>query len=137
MAKKMKVVRANGTRLLSEHIEPLPVPLTGEEFAARATSLVRLRDDERKAEAEFEQHKARHKDRVAEIAEERERLEQAIRDKREPRQVKVQAWAHYDVGQLREVRADTGEVLNERALLASEMQEELDLGRGGEEDDAL
>lgn len=125
--KSVKVVRAHGVRLLSEHMEPLPVTLTPEEFAARATSLVRLRDDERKVELEFEGHKQAHKQAMARISEERERLEQAIRDKREPRPVKVQAWAHYDSGQLREVREDTGELLNERPLLAAELQEELEL----------
>lgn len=114
MAKRdVKLVRATGTRLLGEHMEPLPVVLTPEEFAARATSLVRLRDDERKVEATFEQHKHSHKQAMSAIAEERERLEQAIREKREPRPVKVESWAHYDVGQFREIRTDSGEVLNE------------------------
>lgn len=125
--KSMKVVRATGTKVLTEYIENLPVPLTPEEFAARATSLVRLRDDERKVDAEFEQHKGKHKSELTRIAEERERLEQAIREKREPRPVRVESTAHYNDGCLRDVRTDTGELLSERALLAAEMQEELNL----------
>ncbi len=130
MTKKqtMKVVRATGMRILTEYIEPLYVPITAEEFAARATSLVRLRDDERKVTAEFEKHKNAHKEAISAIEEERERLEQAIREKREKRPVKVEGWAHFDIGQYREVRADTGEVLTERPLLAAELQEEFDLG---------
>lgn len=128
MAKKtMRVVRATGERMLSEHIEPLPVQLSKDELLARGTSLVRLRDEERKHGLEFEQAKHKHKEAQGRIDEERERLEQAIRDHREPRPVKVQSWARYDQGRMESIRTDTGELIDERALLAAEMQEELEL----------
>jgi hypothetical protein len=128
--KSVKIVKSTGSKMLSEHVEALPVSLTQEELLSRATSLVRLRDEERTAEAEFEKHKTAHKERVASIAEVREQLEQAIRERREPRPVRVIATAHYDIGRLREVRDDTGELLNERPLTPDEMQEELPLHAG-------
>jgi hypothetical protein len=126
--KSVKLVRATGTRILNEYIEELPVPLTQEEIVARATSLTRLEDEERKSSGVFEHAKALHKAEVERIAEERRKLLQAIREKREPRPVKVEGWAHYDVARYREIRSDTGELVNERALLPSEYQESLDLG---------
>lgn len=127
MTKKqpMKVVRATGTKLLTEEIDSLPVDLSKDELLSRGTSLVRLRDEERKVEAEFDTHKEAHKKALSAIFGQREFLEQAIRDKREPRPVKVQGWAHYDAGQYRVIRTDTGELLHERPLVAAELQEEI------------
>lgn len=128
--KVVKLVRATGTRRLTEYVENLPVPLTDEERLARGTSLVRLRDEERNIEAEFETQKQSHKKAMGEIASMREQLEQAIREKREPRPTRVEGWAHFDQATYREIRVDTGEIISERPLLAVECQEELPLGKG-------
>lgn len=124
--KKLKSVRLTGRKLLDEHLEPLPVPLTNDELLARGQSLVRLRDEERKAESEFDKHKHAHKEAIAAISEEREMLEQAIRDKREKRSVRVEGWAEYQKGRYEAIRTDTGEVIGDRPLHPEEMQETID-----------
>jgi hypothetical protein len=126
--KQMKVVRATGTKTLVEYVEELPVALQKDEIIARAKSLTRLRDDQAKVELEFELQKNAHKERISAIEKERMRLGCAIRDGKEKRPVHVQGVAHFDVGQYREIRMDTGELINERPLLPTELQDDLPLG---------
>lgn len=132
---EIRLVNQTGTRVVNEYFDSLPVQLTSEELYARSKSLVRLRDDERKAEAEFSEAKETHKKIMATVSAERERLEQAIRDEREFRPVKVQSVAHYSTARMVDTRTDTNQIIGERSLTTEEMQFKLDLGsdEGAEE----
>lgn len=119
-------------KLLDEHEEDLPVPLTHDEFIERAQALVALSAEEAQADAEFQSARDKHKGRCMAIHERRVELEEAIRTRAEPRPVLVQEFADYSTNTCRAVRADTGEVLSERALAPGERQRAFEF-QGAEE----
>lgn len=123
--KKPQVVRTTGMKRVMEGMQELPVELTDADVIARATSLAHLEDAERKSTLEFDKHKSAHKAEVERIAEERSRLLRAIRDREEPRPVKIEGWAMFETRLYEERRIDTGEVINTRALLNEELQDDL------------
>lgn len=125
--KTIKVVRATGEKVVSETLDELEVPLTNDEQRLRGLELAKLEVELRELEMGLAAARQQAKEKEAKIQARRHQLVNAIQTKREPRAVRVQHIAKYDVGQLDSVRTDTGEVIGVRQLLSSELQSELPL----------
>lgn len=117
MAKK---IVDNGTRLLEERTEDLPVGLTltelcdrGEQLAAAHARLDAHEEHESQVKSDLKATKAKHE---AEI----KRLAGVVRQKKEPRPVAVEVRADFQKKVVMEYRLDTGEVILERSLTKEE-----------------
>ena len=115
-------------RLLDEHQEDLPVPMTHDEFIDRARQLVSISEQEAMTDKELADARDKHKGRRMSLRERRVELEEAIRTGCESRPVTVQTWADYSTDRVRVIRADNGKLLYERELAPGERQRGFDWG---------
>jgi hypothetical protein len=106
----------------------LPVELTREELLDRASTLawaMKTRADEEVKQAA---EKAEMKASLDEMKGEEASVARIVRDKAEPRPVKVAVVMDDDQGEVLEIREDTGEVLSTRAQSDHERQQKIDDG---------
>lgn len=122
---------------LSNYKTELPCRLDEQEVARYAQRLATI-------EEEMGQHNERAKSIKAELAakeaalkSERTTVARKVRTREETRLVECRIFAHFDTNRAVTVRADTGEVLTERALTPHERQGELLPGATGKAEPVL
>lgn len=108
-------------------MEMLPVKLEDDELLTRAKRIGEVHEElriheERAAEVKRELSKAQ-----LALEAEREKLAAMLFSGKEPRAVKVEAWADFDANEYYQVRKDTGETYERRRLAPEERQGEFDL----------
>lgn len=126
-AEKAKAPKKPDTKIIEEHTERLFVPLTPEEYDQRAQQLAQVQYDLQEHYAEEDAQKKALKAKESKLEERRAELSASVRMRKELRDVTVHGVAFYSEGVYREVRMDSGEVVNERRLRAEERQDALPL----------
>jgi hypothetical protein len=118
---------------LASHKEMLPVKLTDSEHLDRAKKWAKACEELALQLAEADEVKKELKAKEAHLEEVQRRLQHVVGAGAEPREVLVEAWADFATNKFEEVRTDTGQVINRRALEAHERQGAFDPGEWGEQ----
>lgn len=100
--------------------------LKPEEVAAYADDLAQLIDREVSTEAEFDGVKKTWKNKIEEIKREIMATSTKVREHKELRLTTCVREIDFGEGEVREIRSDTGEVINTRPISDPEKQKELD-----------
>lgn len=106
----------------SEFEQQLPVKLTQEEMLSRGALLAQLHADFAQHTMRAESIKKELKAKETALEAEASRVAGIVRTGFEPRSVTVQRWFDYHRNVKFDMRADTGEVFNERALTPEDRQ---------------
>jgi hypothetical protein len=101
--------------------------LTPEEFSAKADELTRAIDAHVQAEEEKKAAQADLKSRIEKAAAEVCRLNNIVRNRYEMRQVEVNTEYDFDAQQVRVIRTDTGDILEEREMRMGERDRQASL----------
>lgn len=125
MVSKKKADEAPETVSLGLATRTLPVKLTGDELLEKGARLAQIEDDVTSEKARQLDHKETMKARLAALEAERSAVASSLRRGIEYRDVKVDQLADYELGKVREVRTDTGEVSFTRLLTDEERQRKL------------
>lgn len=113
---------------------PLSCVLTPEEYVDRSQKLAIALSDREDHEHHVKAVKEDLKAKESALASRISNLGGVVRNKAEIRDVPVERWQHFDIGVVREIRTDTGEVISERPLRMEERQELMQLERNAEVD---
>lgn len=122
---KDKAKKAPREKKLVDFIHQLPVLLTDRELLDFGQRLAKCQADLAEHNLHAEQVKKDLKAKESAIEAERARLSGIIREKKEIRDVQCERWAHYDRGEIEEIRTDTGEVIYCRRMEPHERQQRL------------
>ncbi len=106
----------------AEFEQPLPVKLTQEELLSRGGLLAQLHADFAQHTVHAESVKKDLKAKETALEAETSRVAGIVRTGYEPRSVTVQRWFDYQRNVKFDMRVDTGEVFNERALTPEDRQ---------------
>lgn len=117
-----EVVNLHATDLpeIGNDLRLLPVPLTPDEWAVRATASAMLGGEIQALTAELKVHTNQVRAEIRDLQGERERVDRAVRDNAEERPVGIRVLAELDDGVALVVRVDTGQVLERRPLTEEE-----------------
>jgi hypothetical protein len=129
-AKEKKPAKAPREKKLTDFIQRLPVALTDAELLAFGQRLAKCQADLTEHNMHAEQVKKELKAKESAIEAERAHLSGIIREKKELRDVQCERWAHYDEGDIVELRTDTGEVIYQRRMEMHERQVSLPIPKG-------
>jgi hypothetical protein len=111
--------------------QTLMVALKAHEVAERAERAAHLVSDQDHLKEEYKLIRDAHKTRLSELNTEHRKLSSEVREKVTMREVGCERHFIYATKVVRDIRADTGEVLMERPMSDVESQRELDFPDGG------
>jgi hypothetical protein len=130
MAKKKEEHPADNIKRV-KFTQSLKVPLTTDEIADRADRAAHLVASIQAKEDELKAVVKHHKSIIESEMVTLDLHSKEVRDKTTYRQVDCERQYDFNAGKYREIRNDTGEVMNERRLLESEKQMELPFDEEG------
>jgi hypothetical protein len=110
-------------------VRQLKVQLTAPEIAERADRAAKLLEDRDRAEAELKAHATHAKSLIAQMEAEMRALSGEVRTRFTYRDVAIERRYLYAIGEVEEVRLDTGEIVSERPMTESERQQQLPFTR--------
>lgn len=128
--KKTEPAKKPRTKKVGEYVELLPVPLSDRELLEFGQRLAKCQADINEHNAHAEQVKKDLKAKESAIEAERARLAGIVREKKEPRDVRVERIAHFDESEVVDIRMDSGEIINRRPIQPHERQEKLPIPDG-------
>lgn len=125
--KTAKTEKPPREKKVQDFVSRLPVKLTEKELLERGQRLAKCQADLAEHNARADEIKKELRSAEAKIEAERAYLSGVIRERAEFRDVACERWVDYVGGEIREVRCDSGEVINSRPLQPHERQVSLPL----------
>jgi hypothetical protein len=118
MAKKQKELIQTKTEDLLVELNEKEIDMRARDMAGKAGQLNRAREEKKLVVAD-------HNSRIKKLEEAFDKLAETVREGRELRPIVVEVWADYKRGSITEIRQDTSEQINERAMHPEERQGDL------------